>query len=55
MWGYGQCMDNIRSIINELTKRRARVIYSQVPAKLKKLKLKRLQKRSFKINKFSRL
>lgn len=34
-----------------ITKRRARVIYSQVPAKLKKLKLKRLQKRSFKINK----
>lgn len=34
-----------------ITKRKARVIYSQVPAKLKKLKLKRLQKRSFKINK----
>ena len=34
-----------------ITKRRARVIYSQVHAKLKKLKLKRLQKRSFKINK----
>ena len=34
-----------------LTKRKARTIYSKVPEKLKKMKLKRLQKRSFKINK----
>lgn len=34
-----------------LTKRKARTIYNKVPEKLKKMKLKRLQKRSFKINK----
>lgn len=34
-----------------LTKRKARTIYNKVPEKLKKIKLKRLQKRSFKINK----
>lgn len=35
----------------KLTKRRERVIYRQKPQKLKKLKLKRLQKRKFKIDK----
>lgn len=34
-----------------LTKRKARTIYNKVPEKLKKMKQKRLQKRSFKINK----
>ncbi len=34
----------------KLTKRRERVIYRQQPQKLKKLKLKRLQKRKFKID-----
>ena len=34
-----------------LTRRKARTIYNKVPEKLKKMKLKRLQKRSFKINK----
>lgn len=34
-----------------LTKRKARTIYNKVPEKLKKMKLKRLQKRNFKINK----
>ena len=34
-----------------LTKRKQRVIYNKVPEKLKKMKLKRLQKRTFKIDK----